>query len=126
MRRARAGVYEVTERVELRGRLGCVVEFFDERAAERPDPVRELVDGDARRPTADCAGEQTFVGVAQRNWARRSDCVEGMPDGVGTIEVPDLVEETVSARPGDLDRAAVRGDGYPVEAFGHCRESRKS
>jgi hypothetical protein len=38
--------------------------------------------------------------------------------------VADLVEETVAARPRQLNDIARCGDRYPVEAFGHGLESR--
>jgi hypothetical protein len=92
--------------------------------AKSPDTLREFVDGHAVRPSLDRLDEQGLVGAAQRDGERGSDGVECVADSVGAVEVADFVEKPVAARPGDLDCAAVRGDGDAVEAFGHARESR--
>jgi hypothetical protein len=94
--------------------------------AKSPDALGELGDGHAACPPLDCLDEQRLVGEAQRDGTGGSDSVEGVPDRVGAVQVANLVEKPIAARPGDLDCAAVRGDGDAVKAFGHARESRTS
>jgi hypothetical protein len=117
---------ELAELPTSYGRAGWVMDLGGECGPEFPNAGREFVDGDALCPGVDCVDEQHLVGAAQWDGARCADGVERVPDLVGAVEMADLMEELVAAGPWQFDRAAIRGDGHPVEAFGHALESRTS
>jgi hypothetical protein len=105
--------------------LSALVELVGKRATQPPDAWRQGFHGDAVSPQLDRAEQDRLVGAAQLHWPGRADRLKRGPDRLRVpTEVADLVEETVAARPRQLNDIARRGDRYPVEAFGHGLESR--
>jgi len=101
------------------------VELVGKRATQPPDAWRQGFHGDAVSPQLDSAEQRRLVGAAQLHWPGRADGLKRGPDRLRVpTEVSDLVEETVAARPRQLNDIARCGDRYPVAAFGHGLESR--